>query len=66
MNRSYAIQVWEEDRSYAIQVSRGEIVAAKDSCSGGTRITICPPISKDFCVKAMSMAAHFSSLPNMG
>lgn len=34
MNRSYAIQVWEEDRSYAIQVSRGEIVAAKDSCSG--------------------------------
>jgi hypothetical protein len=49
MNRSYAIQVWEEDRSYAIQVSRGEIVAAKDSCSGGTRITICPLYQKTLC-----------------
>lgn len=48
MNRSYAIQVWEEDRSYAIQVSRGEIVAAKDSCSGGTRITIRPLYQKTF------------------
>lgn len=48
MNRSYAIQVWEEDRSYAIQVSRGEMAAARDSCSWGTRITICPLFQMTF------------------
>lgn len=34
--------IWEEDRSYAISISSGEnIVAAKNSCTSSTRITIC-------------------------
>lgn len=34
--------IWEEDRSYAISIPSGENIAdAKNSCTSGTRITIC-------------------------
>lgn len=39
--------IWEEDRSYAISIPSGENIAdAKNSCTSGTRITICPLYQK--------------------
>jgi hypothetical protein len=49
MNRSYAIQVWEEDRSYAIQVSRGEIELQKIHVPGVQELQYAPYIKRLLC-----------------